>query len=193
MPPAPCYWSLILIIGLCANRCVSVSSVTEETAEDWVASCRSVGFDPWQLACKTCEVFSGASGAAAARAKCLECCQSYKDVERITQPYETAVLAIPPHVGEEVQLLLDENWEELQKDKGKMRLLTVEKKVDMDMMGFSSFFSRPPSATILFLENQPSSEKTLDYEDYQKLAKETISLDRWKREDIKDMLSTLLK
>ena len=148
-----------------------------EEAEDWISRCQRQGFDPWQLACRTCDLVPPEG-----QEICRTCCQSFKDVEPITKPYEAAILAVNRRTLED---FLEEDWEPLVALKGKDRLVRIEKGED----AVRHFFFYSPSV-LFFLDEKP--KRTLTYQQAQERAKETIYLDGWKREDIRDMLGALL-
>lgn len=152
--------------------------------KDWLEDCRQAGFDPAQLACRTCQLLPVKNQQA-----CLECCQSYKDVEHISKPYEAAVLVVSGRsAGEEFERFLDEDWDDLVKSKGANRLLKIPRG-DRGGGGYSLFFA-PPTVLYLLDEKHAGAKKAASA--YASIAKETLHLDGWKRDDIRDMLSTLL-
>jgi len=165
---------------------------------NWLDDCRSRGFDPWNLACTTCELLRGQP--TPIHETCLRCCQSYKDGERQirTKPYESAVLVLhrktmPP--GSELETFLAEDWDGLVAAKGADRLVSTRnkpppRKEDRSMDLFLGL--RSPMATLYFLEDKVdgNDKKVLDSVDEH--ARESIELDGWKRDDIKDMIRTLL-
>jgi len=110
------------------------------------------------------------------RTKCNECCQKWLDVERITKPYEAAVL-LQRGGGGDVAQFLEEDWEDIVKAKGAHRLQHIKGESGSLML------LRPSQ---LYFFDEISDIKNLAK------AKETVILDRMKRDDIKDMLLTLL-
>ena len=158
--------------------CFSMLISTQAASTDWVEDCRQDGLDPWQLACKTCQILPQNI-----QKRCQECCQSYKDVERITRPYQAAVLQVPSQThGGDLETFLQEDWNELVAAKGSDRLQKIERNVDR-----FSFFS----PTLLYFLEAPL-DGSVPSRTSLKAAKETIHLDGWKREDMKDMIMTLL-
>jgi hypothetical protein len=120
---------------------------------------------------------------------CLGCCQSYKDVEHISKPYEAAVLVVSGRsAGEEFERFLDEDWDDLVESKGANRLLQIPRG-DRGGSGYSLFFAPP---TVLYLLDEKHAGEKKSASAYATIAKETLYLDGWKRDDIRDMLSTLL-
>lgn len=153
-------------------------------ASDWVEDCHRKGFDPFQLHCETCNLLATESH----QENCRDCCQAYQDTPRIRKPYEAAVLVIQRPTGGELEEFLGNDWDELVEAKSSQRLLKLNNIVDdpvrmINLFGF-------PSATLMFLD-QPL-QKAQSASAYEKQAKEVIVLDGWKRDDIKDMLMTLL-
>jgi len=82
----------------------------------------------------------------------------------------------------DLETFMRDDWDELVKKKGKHRLQKVQRDADR-----FSFYS---PAVLYFLETP--LDGSLPSRTSLKAAKETIHLDGWKREDIKDMIMTLL-
>jgi hypothetical protein len=186
----------LVLFLLTAITCRSGSSIASEdvlvsadtdisvSKKDWLEDCRQSGFDPTQLACRTCQLLPEDNQKA-----CLGCCQSYKDVEHISKPYEAAVLVVSGRsAGEEFERFLDEDWDDLVKTKGANRLLQIPRG-DRGGNSFSMFFAPP---TVLYLLDEKHAGEKKSASAYATIAKETLHLDGWKRDDIRDMLSTLL-
>lgn len=126
------------------------------------------------------------------------------------KPYEAAILfqhssaaaAMLGMGGESaIDELIENDWDELVQVKGKNRLLHILKKDDDDRKTASlspwemlGRFSNPPM--LLFFEQPLTTDSSAlqkaSLEDLSKKAKEIIVLSRWSRDDIKDMLLTLL-
>lgn len=167
------------------------------TKNSWLEECRALGFDPQQLACTTCEILRNIAYKETAQRhheNCLGCCNSYKDGERQirSKPYESAVLVLHRKAGGELETFLAEDWDDLVESKGerlrKMKHASKkEEAMEMDMLYFRG---GAPAATLHFLEEKSG---LTDLESIDELAKESIELDGWKREDIKDMIKTLLR
>ena len=149
-------------------------------------SCRSEGFDPWQLSCETCELLPNKP-----HQKCLECCQTYKTSDALTKPYESAVLVHRPSLQAESEMeqFLTEHFDDLVKLKGSKRLIKMEQ--DDSYASSSRFmFMRPPSQMMLWFDEVVAPGQTLKA--YKDAAKEIVTLDGYKKDDMKDMLTTLL-
>jgi hypothetical protein len=148
-------------------------------------SCRGDGFDPWQLSCETCAFLP-----ADHKPRCLECCQSYKTSERMTKPYESAVLVHRPVSGgdSEMEQFLNEHWDDLVKTKGSKRLIKMEQNHAASSSRF--MFMRLPSQMLLWFDEVVEPGQKLKF--YKDTAKETVLLDGYKKDDMKDMLTTLL-
>lgn len=184
----------------------SLSSSNNSKNNNWYDECIVSGFDPNQLACKTCQLVP-----LSVQTKCLDCCQSYMDTERITKPFQSAVLILlsksVPSEGE-LGTFFKDDWDTILETKGTDRIVKIldesaaasrYQKNPFQMMdgGMFSFFqgSHQPTAEIVFLDESLSKlerSRQLSYDKLSKLAKETFSLDGMKREDIKDMIMTLL-
>lgn len=152
------------------------------TLED---SCRESGFDPQQLSCDTCELLQQA----AAESKqiheaCLECCQSHKTLHGQPQRYEYAVLVYNVG-GDEMKSFVEESVEEIRVTKGKGRLELVPILQRRIM----------PSTLYWFESMPPAVDGSVDAKvmAYQSTAKERVRVEGWRKEDLKDMLLTLLR
>ena len=112
------FHSLISIFLLCQ------SLVQIDASTTWLDDCRSSGFEPAQLACNSCKLLPGNS----IQTKCLECCQSYLDVERITKPFQSAIIVLMtssiPTEGELGNFFKDD-WEDIYKIKTDKRLIKI--------------------------------------------------------------------
>lgn len=157
-------------------------------------ACRKVGFDPWQLACETCDLLPPSK--TNNKITCQDCCQSYKTSDRMTKPYESAVLVhLPkgshPRGDTEMDQFLDEDLATLVKQKGSKRIITLEH-TDESSRSQSLFYMMRPrqSQQILWFDTIVSNGQSLKA--YKNQAKEIIPLDGYKRDDIKDMITTLL-
>ena len=179
--------------------------------------CRAHGFDPWQLACSTCDLLRSyiiESEVDTVDTICRKCCQAYKDTVRIEKPYEAAVLLYSKSmasmaaggVDDELAQFLKQDWDELAATKNKAssnRLLKQQReqpKPDADSFDIMRMMMlmRPQAQLYLFkdpLPTKPSALKALldNVETLEQVATEVIQLDNsWKRDDLKDMLTTLL-
>lgn len=195
----------LLLLGLSAillcGSAFAVGAADETDAAatpvGWIEGCRRNGFDPGQLACVTCDLMPSDE----TKATCLTCCQSYKDViltggGRFDKPHQAAILVLPQGmpVPEEVQKLLNDNWNELVEAKGLDRLLQMELMPRVSASSMRFLFSSPPTYIYFFddkkiMANYRTATSVATIAD---AAKESISLQGWKREDIKDMLQTML-
>ena len=100
--------------------------------------------------------------------------------------------------GDQLSELLndDEKWSEILQEKGGQKRLKVIKRnldfgrgMSQDLM-MQMLMGRGPSAEVFFLDNDLPDK--LDYDELSKNADETISLKGLDKDDIRDMLSTLL-
>lgn len=172
---------------------LSASRDFEQSDQSLLEYCRSVGFDPWQLSCETCDLLPTRNNI---QKNCNACCQSYKTSERMTKPYESAVLVhrdgsssrLSHNADSEMDQFLNEHWNDLVKQKGSNRL---SKLVRDDSASSARFMlMRPPSQMLLWFDT--IVEPGLKMKEYKEAAKEIIYLDGYKKDDMKDMLSTLL-
>jgi len=178
---------------------------------NWLESCRDRGFDPWHLACTTCSILKQKGDP---YVECMRCCQPYKDGERQvrSKPYEAAVLVLyrRPQSGGELGSFLDEDWDGLTASKGRDRLVRATSADASEMHEMEMFLFHGPMAALYFLEDAVDLGKSLIDDDddeeeegkqisakelasIEERAAETVYLDaKWKRDDLKDMIQTLL-
>jgi hypothetical protein len=163
----------------------AVYIVTGTLAADWLTACTESGFQPEQLACQTCTVLPNEFVE-----QCERCCQSWLDVKRIAKPYAAAVLVDRGSSGD-VETFFKENWHEVLAIKGAHQL----QKIDTPREQKYQFFMARPSQ-VLFFDDSSSiitgNKLKVDLSTLMETAKEVVNLDGMKREDIKDMLLTLL-
>ena len=177
-------WSL-LTSNILVAWLVGMSVVAHATPIDWVADCRDSGFDPDQLACQTCDILP-----IQFITKCQSCCQSWLDTKRISKPYAGAIL-IDRGTGGDVASFLKEDWDEILTTKGKNRLLRLP--ATSDHSQYSLFMMRP--SQLLFFDDASvltNRKLTADLPSLVKLAADSYNLDGMKREDMKDMILTLI-
>ena len=166
----------------------AISNVEQHVlvAADWVTECNESGFDPEQLACQTCQILPTEF-----LDKCQKCCQSWLDIKRITKPYAAAVVIDRGSLGD-VETFFKENWDEVVEEKGTHQLQKIQ--TPKEQQQFQFFMPRP--SQVLFFDDSTAIIKNnkllFDLPKLVKIAKEIVSLDGMKREDMKDMLLTLL-
>jgi len=158
-------------------------------AADWIQECRTTGFDPEQLACSTCAILPSQ-----VQDSCRACCSEWLGTERISKPYQAAVLVERGSGGGEVGGFLKEEWENVVQEKGASRLKHIQDENGgaaagrFSLMMYGGFL---PSV-LLFFDSMEVMSKTNDISKLTAAAKESISLDGLEKADLKDMLLTLL-
>jgi len=164
--------------------------------QEWITSCREKGFDPFTLGCQTCALLPTINKHNDnIRSICQQCCQPYKDTQSLRKPYKSAVILIPTSsqsMEPELEQFLQQDWTELVQKQG----FGKTKLQKLDLAGNKSqqhgfWFVRTP-AELLFLDETLPTDKQMTEKQARKKAKEVITLYGWKREDIKDMIETLL-
>lgn len=181
------FWLLVLTTTFLAT------TPTKADESSLLDACRRDGFDPWQLSCETCDILK-ATVDNSIHNRCMECCSSYKTSKRITKPYEAAVLVHRESQasGSEMEQFLDEHWDDLVKLKDAKRLMKIAK----DETSSSSYFMfrRPAPQMVLWFDSKATVDKleSLKYKELKELATEIVTLDGYRKDDIKDMISTLL-
>lgn len=146
---------------------------TAKGSANFVRDCMSSGFDPFQLACSTCNILPQS-----VRDTCQSCCQSYKTMEKQARRYEAALL-IDTGFSSEVQELLNEDYDKIMEKKRGLQVKSVQ--------GGGMFHPEPSS--ILWFGEIPTGGEDVDLE---VLASEVMVLDGLKRGDIREMLLALL-
>jgi hypothetical protein len=159
---------------------------TLASAADWVSDCRNGGFDPANLACSTCALLP-----IDLQPECHSCCARWLDTPRTTKPYTSAVLLQRGKAGGELESFLKEDWE------GVLDTVTAKRLRKLQVSGggasFSSpysFFARPVPSQIFFYDTPMTTAN--DEATLAMTAADVYDLDVLKRDDIKDMLLTLL-
>lgn len=158
-----------------------------------VAKCRSQGFDPMRLACSTCDLLPAEDLMIA----CKECCQSYMDLSRLrSKPYVAAVLVQAGRSGGVIEELVadTEAWENLVNEKGgRLQVLKRGGGGQFDMMEMLMRGGSGLASEVLLLDEKlPKAGEDLDYEDVAGKAEEVISLQGLSKDDIQDLIKTLL-
>lgn len=202
---------LVVSFGLATSILQLTAAVTSkqdsyDTKIVDIRECRQKGFDPMRLACPTCNLLPEEFQEA-----CKGCCQSYLGVKRRTNPYQAAVLVKsssdsiqklgqqPGRFQTEIDMLLDdkEEWTKLLKEKGgKERLQVMIRNLEQDENTserdiLSLLIRRRPSVEVLMLDEKLPAG-SLSYEMLKDKATEIISLQGLSKDDIKDLLMTLL-
>jgi hypothetical protein len=159
--------------------------LTVAVAAQTVAECRQEGLDPTQLACGTCDRLPTEF-----HTRCRACCRDLRDISSLTQPYAAAVLVVPAHAApEEVRKLLEDDWDTLVAAKGAARLRILSSSSSGG--GQAYFFSAPPVYVHFFRESAVAAAAKTP-EALAAAAHESVALAGWQREDMRDMLQTLL-
>jgi hypothetical protein len=169
-----------------------LSALASVTVADWVSDCRDAGFDPASLACSTCALLLTTTAAPdALQSQCNTCCARWLDTPRTIKPYTSAVLLQRGKALGELESFLKEDWE------GVLDTVTPNRLRKLQVSGggasFSSpysFFARPMPSQIFFFDTSMSTAK--DEATLAMSAADVYDLDVLKRDDIKDMLLTLL-
>ena len=87
-----------------------------------------------------------------------------------------------------MEQFLNEHWDTVVQAKGSKRLIKVEQ--DLDASATRYMFLRPPPQMILWFDDIVAPGQKL--KDYKDAAKEIVTLDGYKKDDLRDMLTTLL-
>jgi hypothetical protein len=152
------------------NRNLTNASIMMDT-------CLSQGFDPSNLSCETCILLQSTDY----HLTCLECCQSYKTLDSKTSRYAAAVLVHAAGQSEEIDKFVQEELPQIQSTK---LGITVETSNDSSY----GFFGMRPSM-LYFFKNKVTGKSSRDYSEF---SQEQIVLYGWSKDDLKDMIQTLL-
>jgi hypothetical protein len=147
------------------------SGTTANGSSNFARDCMAIGFDPWQLACSTCNFLPRS-----VQVKCLSCCQSYKTIEKQARRYEAALL-IDRGSSSEVQNLLNDDYDKIMEQKKGLQVKRVQ--------GGGMFH---PSSILWFDEVPTEGDDGF----LEALASEVMILDGLKRDDIREMLQAFL-
>ncbi|KAL7500741.1 hypothetical protein ACHAWT_009013 [Skeletonema menzelii] len=186
---------------------VSTSVAALEVSENW---CLERGFDPANLSCDTCRLIDESTTIQKLQRQqnlnigeeCRQCCQFHK-VNPVLHPdyslrgkFKYALLTYNEgSLGQEIKDFLERDLSDVLSFKGENRFKAVastkssmdsEMMMQMMMMGIMSGGSGPK--LMLFDKHKKGGWSEED----EKEAVEVIKLRGWKREDLKDMLMTLL-
>lgn len=179
------------------------TSVFQSTATNFddkildMRDCREKGFDPLRLACPTCDLLPEQF-----QKDCRNCCQSYLGAKRRTNPYQAAVLVQATFSQQhrfptELDMLLEDRdeWDQILQEKGGARRLQILTRQvpppESNLLSLYNMKYRPPIEVLLLDETLPA-EKQLSYEKLKEKATEIISLQGLSKDDMKDLLRTLL-
>ena len=193
-------FTVLVAVASGDGAAIAAAAATSTVSE---AECRSWGFDPSSLSCDTCALLSRDTPGALAplaqfETECLQCCQKFRP-DPVVNPdatssgfvgrYKLAVLRYDPEsLGsyDEVQNFLNEDKGDVTKAKGAKAFVLekVENDNQFNMGGFAALFGgmRIAPPTIHFYKTSTKSSE----------ADEEVSLRGFKREDITDMLMTML-
>lgn len=147
-------------------------------------NCRNQGFDPQQLSCDTCELLKAQN--AKLHSTCMECCQAYKTLHGQPQRHGYAVLIYNGH-NEEMSKFVEESLPTIHHQKGSHRLEVIENDDQYAMM--------MPSKVYWLEEALPNTGESLDYKLrlLHGMSIEQVSVEGWQKDDLEDMLLTLLQ
>lgn len=166
---------VLVPVVLLASRVLPGSSESKTLSLD---DCRRAGFDPYQLACSTCDLLPEA-----VLEKCKLCCLSYKTLEKRTQRYQAAVVLYPARIASyfpQMSSMVEEDWGGLVEQKGEKRLILKDTS------------DSPDNPKILWFQELPSNAGSISAGVLEELAPETLVLTGWKRDDIREMLKAIL-
>lgn len=179
--------------------------IIQASTDDWVSTCRSVhGYDPDTLSCSTCKVLEEHLQSSTSNVDnlfqvqyCWDCCNTISDnVTRVIRPYKAAVLVdydgsdtgTAGQQQTEIQQFVNENMDELIVKKGgekKLKRLQPSSSTSSRMLMYGGFH-RQVSKLYFFNDDIASSGIDLS------TAIESVRLDGMKKDDIRDMVDTML-
>mmetsp|Transcript_9664 Transcript_9664/g.13810 ORF Transcript_9664/g.13810 Transcript_9664/m.13810 type:complete len:208 (+) Transcript_9664:54-677(+) len=201
---------LTIIIILAAVALQSTSVAAQKVSENW---CLDRGFDPTNLSCDTCRLIDESTTIQKLQRKqnldigeeCRQCCQFHK-VNPVLHPdyslrgkFKYALLTYNERsLGQygEIKDFLERDLSDILSFKGESRFKAVastkssidsEMMMQMMMMGIMNGGGDQPK--LMFFDKHKKGGWS---EDDEEEAVEVLKLRGWKREDLKDMLMTLL-
>ena len=208
--------STLILVLVTAQLFVNASqTLTEE-------SCLALGFDPSNLSCETCHLIEESTTLVTMQQEhndinpgnpvdivreCRSCCQSYKfnpvlhSGQSLRGKYRYALLTYGEgsldHYGE-IRDFIDMDVDDILSFKGEHKFrVTASENMGLDtnmmmqlMMGHMHGYGGVPK--LLLFENAKKKDGKKWSEHDENEAGEVITLRGWKREDLKDMLMTLL-
>ena len=170
----------IILLGLLGNSRAATTTTTMGAMS--VDSCRASGFDPYQLACPTCDLLP-----LDYQETCQSCCVAYKAVEKTSRRYYAAMLLHTQQAASyypELNSMINEDWDDLVRQKGRDRLLLK----DLSEMAYHRpcilWFQEPLSA---------KAAKSMNLSELERLASDRVDLYGWKRDDVREMIKAIVQ
>ena len=190
LPHAILFYCVLSLFGI-KNQVSFVESKSFSLGQSLsIKECREWGFDPSNLSCDTCSLLLQHEqlGSEQFQIECQKCCQKYRKNPSMQQQefssnekankrrtmYKSALLVYGDYGiqnNEEVQGFLTHDLEALLDRKGE------------DVLSVAETDPRQPPLLLLFNDPNPDLYKSPD---------ETIKLNKWKREDMKELISNVL-
>jgi len=190
---------LATISPLSATRTTDVDPTkngsSSSSSSSYERKCQEWGFDVYQLSCDTCDLIPPSH-----KSHCQTCCQSWKTLDTRTERYGYAILVEGSYLSEQLQEFVKEDIQHVQQmttDKFTVLPHNPHTKPSggggggLGLMGggFQQMMGGS-SSQLYFFESQPSNSQ--DESIFASHAKKTIDLQAWKRDDVRDMVITLL-
>lgn len=175
------------MVSVCYGGDGSVKAMTE-------ASCRDRGFDPSQLACATCDLlpYEFVPG-------CQSCCQSWRpnlsgddSSSNSIWKVEAAVLVCDPTADGDLGDFLRDDWAAMVDSLTPGALVRVDREPNMDAFAYMRMGASPTQSTLYLFRNKRHAQKSTDPDTLAKFASEQVVLSSLNRDEIKDMLQTIL-
>mmetsp|Transcript_2491 Transcript_2491/g.3326 ORF Transcript_2491/g.3326 Transcript_2491/m.3326 type:complete len:201 (-) Transcript_2491:472-1074(-) len=184
------YLLLFTVVTHGITQSVSSATTTQQYPKRHPQQCLSLGFDTSNLSCDTCTTILPTHPQLSLFVDdCLSCCQEWRINPYLnpiqTIKYQHAKLKYMTGMLEnDLRDFAEQDIENIRNAKGN-DVLTVEQ-VELDanmreaiMYGFASPDNIEPTSLYLYKQNEKEADKVID-------------LRGWKRDDLKDMLMTLL-
>jgi hypothetical protein len=170
--------AMLLVVILAITKATTATT----TGAPSVDSCRTAGFDPYQLACTTCDLLPLDH-----QETCRSCCVAYKAMEKTSRRYHAAMLLHTHQAASyypELSTMINEDWDELVRQKGSDRLVLK----DISEMAYH----RP---CILWFQEPLSTKavKSMNLVELQGLASDRVDLYGWKRDDVREMIKAIVQ
>mmetsp|Transcript_23500 Transcript_23500/g.32960 ORF Transcript_23500/g.32960 Transcript_23500/m.32960 type:complete len:203 (-) Transcript_23500:101-709(-) len=184
------YYYCVIMAMMTSQPSFLVSGTT--ATSDYESKCREWGFDIYQLSCETCDLLPTPQH----QSICQTCCQSWKTLTTRTERYGYAIMVEGSYMTDNMEEFVNEDIQKVKDatSNGFQFIKGDGKNNNNNMMtGGLGAFGRMmggSASQLYFFDKEPSNIK--DESTFADQAKKTIDLHGWKRDDLRDMLITLL-
>jgi len=200
------YWTIVWVSMIGITTVQATTTTTTTISSMSLEACRTAGFDPYQLACSTCDLLPMTTPLQEEQqTQCKSCCLSYKTLEKTSRRYGAAVIlyahkdyeASGSSFFSDLNSLIKEDWTDLVQLKGKNHVILK----DISSMQMSEYYHRP---TLLWLDDDTNNKdkkkvatlnsdlESMTVHELIKIASDRVDLMGWKRDDIREMIKAIV-